>query len=197
MYIVSGVIIAFVIINYFLGYKLYSVPKNENYFNNVNRLNLSKERYISPEPQYVLVLSIFTGVMIGIYLALATIFKINNWFALFIVLLIIVCYLIEITRAVIIRDDKLILSKIFSRKVELAGSDIKGLYVYSYNKKFLKKHALTTKLVVTTKLGKTYKFVLSSLNNKAILNMMKDNFGVTDYKMFITKNSNSNNKENE
>ena len=35
MYVVSGVILAIIFINYFLGFKLYSVPKNEKYFNNV------------------------------------------------------------------------------------------------------------------------------------------------------------------
>lgn len=195
MYVVSGVIIAFVIINYFLGYKLYSVPKNERYFNNVNDLNFSKSRYISPEPRYVAIISIFTGIMIGIYIALATLLKLNNWVALSVVGIISICYLIEITRAIIIREDKLILSKLFSRKIEIALRDVKGMYIYSYNKKFLKSHALTTKLVVSTKLGKKHVFVLSSLNNKAILNMMKENFGISEYKMFINKKDISNSKE--
>lgn len=195
MYVVSGIIIAFIVINYFLGYKLYSVPKNEKYFNNVTALDFSKGKYICPEPRYVILISIFTGVMIGIYVALASILDFNKWIALIVVLLICVCYLIEITRAIIIRDDKLILSKIFSKKVELYGNDIKGMYIYSYNKKFLKRHALTTKLVIITKIGKTYKFVLSSLNNKSVLNMMKENFGVTEYKMFISKKSEDKIKE--
>ena len=196
MYVVSGIIIAFIVINYFLGYKLYSVPKNEKYFNNVTALDFSKGKYICPEPRYVILISIFTGVMIGIYVALASILDFNKWIALIVVLLICVCYLIEITRAIIIRDDKLILSKIFSKKVELYGNDIKGMYIYSYNKKFLKSHALTTKLVIITKTEKTYKFVLSSLNNKSVLNMMKENFGVTEYKMFISKKSEDKIKEN-
>ena len=196
MYVVSGIIIVFIVINYFLGYKLYSVPKNEKYFNNVTALDFSKGKYICPEPRYVILISIFTGVMIGIYVALASILDFNKWIALIVVLVICVCYLIEITRAIIIRDDKLILSKIFSKKVELYGNDIKGMYIYSYNKKFLKSHALTTKLVIITKTEKTYKFVLSSLNNKSVLNMMKENFGVTEYKMFISKKSEDKIKEN-
>ena len=54
-------------------------------------------------------------------------------------------------------------------------------------KRFLKNHAHTTKLVVSTRTDKTYKFVLSSLNYKAVLNMMKENFGITDYKIYMTK----------
>lgn len=187
MYVVSLIIIAFIIVNYFLGYKLYSEPKNERYFNNVNELNFSKERYIVPEPGYVVRISIFTGIMIGSYIALATLLGINKWIAILVVALISICYLIEITREIVIREDKLVLSKLFYINREFSGRDIKGLYIYSYNKRFLKSHAHTTKLVVSTKTGKTYKFVLSSLNYKAVLNMMKENFGVMDYKMFMSK----------
>ena len=87
-----------------------------------------------------------------------------------------------------LKEDKLILSKAFSKKVELYGNQIKGIYIYSFNKKFLKKRALTTKLVVVTKTDKFYKFTLSSIDNKAVLNMIKENFGVTEYKMYIGKN---------
>ena len=37
MYLVSGIIVFFVIINYFLGLKLYDKPKNDSYFNNVTK----------------------------------------------------------------------------------------------------------------------------------------------------------------
>jgi hypothetical protein len=64
---------------------------------------------------------------------------------------------------------------------------ITGMYIYSYNKKFLKNHAYTTKLVVVEDSGKKHKFSLSSLDNKAVLNLMKDTFGVTNNKMYIAK----------
>ena len=188
MYVVSAIIIFFIFLNYFWGYKLYTVPKSEKYFNNVSELNFSKGRYISPEPKYVVMLSIIMGIVIGIYIALASFYQINKWFAFGVIALLFGEYLIEITRAIIIREDKLILSKLFSKKIELDGRDVKGMYIYSYNKKFLKGHAITTKLVISTKNGKKYKFVLSSLNNKSVLNMMKENFGIKNNKMFISKN---------
>lgn len=185
VYVVSAIILFCIIINYYLSVKLYREPNNISYFNNVTNFNFSKTKYITPEPKYNVIISILTGVLIGMYLTLVGFLKIDGLVAIVITLIIIVCYLVEISRKIIIKDDKLILSKAFSKKIELYGKDIKGIYIYSYNKKFLKKHALTTKLVVVTKTDKKYKFVLSSLNNKSVLNMMSDIFGVTDYKMFI------------
>lgn len=57
MYLVSGIIIFFVITNYFFGFKLYGKPKNENYFNNVTKYNFEKDKYILPQPKYVVVTS--------------------------------------------------------------------------------------------------------------------------------------------
>lgn len=188
MYVVSVIIVLLVFANYFLGYKLYSKPKNEAYFNNVNRLDFEKERYIAPNPKYVVTISMLIGIAMGFYISLGSYFKINKWFAIVIVATIGILYLIEITRKITIKEDKLILSKAFSPKVELYGNQIKGIYIYSYNKKFLKKRALTTKLVVVTKTDKFYKFTLSSIDNKAVLNMIKENFGVTEYKMYIGQN---------
>lgn len=185
VYVVSAIILLLVILNYFLSVKLYSEPQNSNYFNNVNSLNFRKTRYITPQPKYVAIISILVGILFGIYIYLAVNLNVNKWLALIILLILACCYLSEISRKIIIKDDKLILSKAFSKTIELYGKDIKGMYIYSYNKKFLKKHALTTKLVVVTKTDAKYKFILSSLNNKSVLNMMSDVFGVTDYKMFI------------
>ena len=196
MYIVSAIIIVFILVNYILGYKLYAEPKSERYFNNVNELNFSKGRYLAPEPKYIVTYSIFTGIFIGMYVALSLYKAINNWVIISIVMIILIGYLIEITRTIVIREDKLILSKLFSKKIEITGRNIKGMYIYSYNKKFLKSHALTTKLVVSTNDGKKYKFVLASLNNKAVLNMMKDNFGIVNNKIFISKNDKNDIKEN-
>ena len=176
MYVVSIVILVIIFINYLLSIKLYSVPKKEEFFNNVNQLNFQNEKNIAPNPKYVTVISILTGIMIGIYVALASKFNLNNWLELIVVLSISIYYLVEITRKITIKDDKLILSKAFSKKIELYGNQIKGIYIYSYNKKFLKKRALTTKLVVATKENKLYKFILSSIDNKAVLNMIKENF---------------------
>ena len=187
VYVVSAIILLFIILNYFFSVKLYQEPENEQFYNNVKSLNFIKEKYIVPQPKYVTLISILLGLLFGAYISLAKYYSINKWLVLVIILLLIMCYLVEITRKIIIKDGKLILSKAFSKKIEFSGNEIKGMYIYSYNKKFLNKHALTTKLIVVTKTDKKYKFVLSSLNNKSVLNMMKENFGITNYKMYIAK----------
>ena len=58
MYLGSGIIVFFVIINYFLGLKLYDKPKNDSYFNNVTKYDFEKDRYILPQPKYVIIISI-------------------------------------------------------------------------------------------------------------------------------------------
>lgn len=190
MYIVSGIIIAFIAINYFLEYKLYSVPKNEGYFNNVTEFNIEREKYISPQPLYVTMISIFTGIMLGLYVSLCEYFHVNKILMMIVSIAIFVCYFIEITRNISLVDGNLILSKAFSKKIVINATSIKGMYLYSWNKKFLKKHALTTKLVITTNSDKKYKFVISSLDNKAVLNLLKENFGVINNKMYIGKKTN-------
>lgn len=187
MYIVSGIIIIFIVINYFLEYKLYNVPKNEGYFCNVTEFNIEKEKYISPQPLYVTMISIFTGIMEGLYISLCEYFQVNKILTVIISVLVLVCYFIEITRSISLVGGNLVLSKAFSKKIVINATSIKGMYLYSWNKKFLKKHALTTKLVITTNSNKKYKFVVSSLDNKAILNLMKESFGVTNNKMYIGK----------
>lgn len=190
MYIVSGIIIAFIAINYFLEYKLYSVPKNEGYFNNVTEFNIEREKYISPQPLYVTMISIFTGIMLGLYISFCEYFHVNKILMMIVSIAILVCYFIEITRNISLVDGNLILSKAFSKKIVINATSIKGMYLYSWNKKFLKKHALTTKLVITTNSDKKYKFVISSLDNKAVLNLLKENFGVINNKMYIGKKTN-------
>ena len=187
MYVVSAIIVLFIFLTYFLGFKLYSEPENEGYFNNVNELNFEKTKYIAPNPKYITSISILVGIFIGTYLALCSKFVISSIVSTIIVLIVFWCYLVEITRRIIIQDNKIILSKLFSKKIELNGLSINGMYIYSFTKKFLKKHALTTKLVITTNNNKKYKFVLSGIDNKAVLNMMKENFGIVDYKMYIGK----------
>lgn len=190
LYIVSGIIIAFIAINYFLEYKLYSVPKNEGYFNNVTEFNIEREKYISPQPLYVTIISLFTGIMLGLYISLCEYFHVNKILMMIVSIAIFVCYFIEITRGISLVDGNLILSKAFSKKIIINATSIKGMYLYSWNKKFLKKHALTTKLVITTNSDKKYKFVISSLDNKAVLNLLKENFGVINNKMYIGKKTN-------
>ena len=46
-------------------------------------------------------------------------------------------------------------------------------------------HAYTVKLVVAQTSKKLTKFALSSIDNRAIMNMIKDNFGVKKNKMYI------------
>ena len=46
-------------------------------------------------------------------------------------------------------------------------------------------HAYTVKLVVAQTSKKPTKFALSSIDNRAIMNMIKDNFGVKKNKMYI------------
>lgn len=188
MYVVSVIIVLLIITNYYLGKKLYSVPKNKEYFNNVERLDFTKEKNIAPNPKYVTIISILVGILIGFYIALCIKFNINKWLPITLIAIISILYLIEITRKIKIKDDKIILSKAFSKTKSFYGNEVKGIYIYSFNKKFLKKRALTTKLVVVTKEDKMHKFTLSSLDNKAVLNMIKENFGVTEYKMYIGKN---------
>lgn len=187
MYIVSGLIILFIIINFFLEYKLYSEPQNATYFNNVNEYNLERDKYISPRPLYVLLISVLTGITTGLYLAFSKYFEINEWIVFLVTFLIFVSYFIEITRNISIVGGKLTLSKAFAKKIVIDATSIKGMYLYSWNKKFLKKHALTTKVVVATNSNKKYKFTVSSLDSKAILNLMKESFGINNNKMFIGK----------
>ena len=57
MYVVSGIIILLVFLNYFLGYKLYREPKNEAYFHNVKHYNIIHQRDIMTSPMYVVAIS--------------------------------------------------------------------------------------------------------------------------------------------
>lgn len=187
VYIISAIILVLVLINWFLGEKLYEVPKDTGFFDNVNAYNLSKERYIFADPSYVVSISMITGALIGLYLAYAAVQSVNSIIVAITIIVLSACYLIELTRNITLCDGVLTLSKFFSFKKEIDVRTIKGMYIYSYNKKFLKKHAYTTKLVITLNDDRKIKFSLSSLDNKSVLNMMKDTFGITRNKMFISK----------
>ena len=186
-YILTAIIIVLALTNFILGIKLYEEPKENGYFNNVNSLDLNRERNICADPKYIAGMSIIVGVLIGMYLAFLTSVNMNGIIFKGTTLLLIIMYLYELTRRITLKDGKLTLSKFFFLKKELAASEITGMYIYSYNKKFLKSHAYTTKLVITDYQGKKIKFTLSSIDNRAVLNMMKDAFGVNSYKMYISK----------
>lgn len=187
IYVISAIVIISIVLNWFLGEKLYEMPRDKGFFDNVTSVNLSKERNIAADPRYVVKISVLTGIFLGLYLAYASVEKIGGLLVTFVTLAIFVCYLIELTRKITIKDGKLILSKFLSSSKEIEPHKIKGIYIYSYNKKFLKQHAYTTKLVIVMYDDKMIKFSLSSLDNKSVLNMIKEVFGVTRNKMFISK----------
>lgn len=187
IYLLSAVILIIIAINQFLGYKLYEVPKNQEYFNNVNEINLVKERNISANPKYIVKISIFTGIMIGLYAAYASVYDVSGLFVLGMVLVFLGLYFIELTRKITLKEGTLTLSKFLGKTYEIDARKISGMYIYSYNKRFLNKHAYTTKLVIVDDSKKIIRFTLSSLDNRSVLNMMKESFGINNYKMFISK----------
>lgn len=189
MWMVSLILIitaVIVIVNYYLGAKLYMVPKNSNYFENVKEINSNNLKDILPVPKYVLTITILNALLIGIFYAVCTIAAVNSWIPFGYAAVLILLYIIELSRGISVNENTLILSRFIRGDVAIPISTIEGMYIYSFNKKFLKKHALTTKLVITAS-GKMYKYTISSLENKAVLSMMKNCFGITDYKMFIAK----------
>ena len=129
VYVVSVIMLLFILLNYYLSIKLYREPNNVSYFNNVMNLNFSKNKYITPEPKYIVKVSILTGILLGMYVALAVHFKMNLWMLIGILLIILICYLVEISRKIIIKDEKIILSKAFSKTRELYGKEVKGIYI--------------------------------------------------------------------
>lgn len=189
IYIVPVVIMILIFVNWFLSEKLYKEPSHLSYYENVTSFELGKEKNITADPHYIVRISILTGILIGLYMAYSAIFPMI-WVAEFLVLIIVfVLYLMELTRSIHLNTTTLTLSRFLSKKKEIDVRDISGMYIYSFNKKFLKQHAYTTKLVVVQKNGKKTKFTLSSLDNRAVLNMMKENFGVNSNKMFIANKS--------
>lgn len=187
VYIITAIMFVLIVINWFLGENLYILPKENGFFNNVTQYNLNKEKDIAADPKYVLLISAVTGILIGLYLAFASIIGIENILITIMALLVFICYLMEITRKIEIREGQVILYDLIFRNRIIESTKIKGMYIYSYNKQFLNKHAYTTKLVITLVDDKRIKFTLSSLDYKAVLNMMKDNFGIVSYKMFLAK----------
>ncbi len=188
IYIVSVIILILIFINVFLGEKLYKEPENTYpYFNNVNSINLVKEKHMLASPKYIVKVSILTGMVLGLYIALASVNNVNNWFTFGMAIIILSAYLIELTREITLVDGKIVLSKFLSKTKEIDSRNVTGMYIYSYNKRFLNHNAYTTKLVIVENGKKITKFTLSSLDNKSVLNMMKDSFGIVSNKMYIAK----------
>lgn len=184
MYVITGIVFLLILANYYLGYKLYKEPTNDAYFSNVNNYNIINKKNIMASPRYVVFLSILFGLFTGIYIALSKVCEFNPYIEWVTILTLFVLYLIEITRKVSITDENLELEKLFSSTKKIPLNTIDGMFVYSYNKKFLNKRAFTTKLVVATG-DKKHKFTLSSIDVRAIMNMMKENFGITENKMYV------------
>ena len=184
MYIVTAILLILFILNYALGKVLYYEPSNLGYSSNVRNYNIINNKNIMASPKYVIVLSALLGIFLGVYCKLGQVLETNGFVIWGMVLLLLIAYLIEITRKITITDENLELEKMFCTTKKIPLNTIDGIYIYSYNKKFLNKRALTTKLVVCTG-NEKYKFTISSLDVKAVLYMMKDNFGITENKIFI------------
>lgn len=184
MYVVTALIFVGIIINYALGKILYREPKNKNYFSNVNHYNTINQKVLMASPKYVTVLSILLGISIGVYVFFCKLCEINVVFMWVTVITLSILYLIEISRKISVTEDNLEFEKMFLPTKKIQLNTISGMYIYSFKKKFLNKRALTTKLVVATEKG-NYKFTLSSIDVKPVLNMLKENFGITENKMYV------------
>lgn len=103
------------------------------------------------------------------------------------VIVLLALYLIEITRKIAITDEYLEFERIFFITKKIPLDQIDGMYIYSFNKRFLNKNAFTTKLVVANGQSR-YKFTISGIDTRAVLNMMKENFGINENKMYIARN---------
>ena len=114
IYVLSAIILIAIGINWFLGEKLYEIPKDKGFFDNVTAVNLSKERNITADPRYVVTISVVTGIVLGLYLAYTSVEGASGWVVSIMAVLIFVCYLIELTRKITLKYGKLILSKFLS-----------------------------------------------------------------------------------
>lgn len=187
MIVVLVLIATIIFLNYFLGYKLYKEPKKDEFFHNVKNINTIKMPEIAPDPQYILLITILSGVLIGLFISFTEKINQSSFYSFVFTITIGILYLIEISRRVRLTDESLSLSRLFAKTKEIPLNDINGMYIFSPNKKFMNGHSFTTKLVVCTH-NNNIRFTISSLNKKAIINMMKNNFGISDYKIFVANN---------
>lgn len=187
MYVVTAIIFVLIFLNYFLGFKLYKEPKNSGYFSNVKQYSVPRQKDIMTSPKYVFFISVSLGIFLGIYILLGRISAMNSLLLWGTVLVLFILYLIEITRKISLTDEYLKFERAFFKTKKIMLQQIDGIYVYSYNKRFINKNAFTTKLVVSTGSSK-YKFTLSGIDTRSVLNMMKENFGISENKMYIAHN---------
>lgn len=174
------------VVNYYLGAKLYMLPRNQAYFENVKEINISNMKDIIPTPKYVLTVTLLNAILIGMFYGICGIVRVSGWVPFLYAVVLVLLYVTELSRGISVNENTIILSRFIIKDIVIPVATIEGMYIYSYNKRFLKKHALTTKLVVTAQ-GKKYKYTISSLENNMILSMMRNCFGITDYKMFVAK----------
>lgn len=189
MWMISLILIVtlvLIVANYYLGAKLYMAPQNPNYFNNVKEVDVNNLKDITPAPKYVLTITILNSLLIGMFYAVCGMCEVESWIPLVYAGILVFLYVIELSRSISVNGNTIVLSRFLKPDIIIPVATIEGMYIYSFNKKFLKKHALTTKLVITAS-GRRYKFTISSLENKAVLSMMKNCFGITENKMFIAK----------
>lgn len=189
MWLVITILVVTLVIlflNYYLGAKLYMIPKNDAYFNNVKEINLEKLKEINPNPKYVLPRIALYAIIIGAFYAVCKAVGVNSWIPTLYAGVLILLYVVELSKSISLNDNDLVLSKFLSKDICIPVTAIDGMYIYSYAPKFMNKHNHTTKLVITSA-GKHYKYTPSSLEKQAILNMMKYNFGINDCKMFVAK----------
>lgn len=184
MWVVFILSVVWLLGNYYLGKKLYSLPKNEAFFHNVKNISVPEEVMITPSSAYILKLTVLIGFMSAGFLWLSMYTKTLETPAYLFIGMIIVLYMIEISRKIVLTKDEMVLIKLFQKIKRIPLEAIEGIYIYSFNRRFFKGHAFTTKLVVCTAKEK-YQYIISSLENKEVLNMIKDNFGVVENKMYI------------
>ena len=118
MYVVSGIVAFLVILNMILGKTLYKEPKNEDFFHNVRKISVPKERYIFPEPKYVLGVSVITGLAIGMYIGLCKLAEIASPISIIVTILVAIAYLLEIAKGISLTENRFNASSFFFRSEE-------------------------------------------------------------------------------
>ena len=165
MWMISTIMIitaVLIITNYYLGAKLYMTPSNSNYFQNVKEININNLRDILPAPKHVLSLTFLTAILIGSFYALCGVANVSGTVPFIYACVLVLLYIMELSKGISVNENTLILSRLIGSDIAIPLVTIEGMYIYSYNKRFLKKHAFTTKLVIVAA-GKKYKYTISYL----------------------------------
>lgn len=129
MYIVTAILLILFILNYALGKVLYYEPSNLGYSSNVRNYNIINNRNIMASPKYVIVLSALLGIFLGVYCKLGQVLETNGFVIWGMVLLLLIAYLIEITRKITITDENLELEKMFCTTKKIPLNTIDGIYI--------------------------------------------------------------------